>query len=245
MKLNQVIAVEKSIKTNVQKAVDTVYKAIQKPGLFDGHIKIYKKKDENGEDLPSETQKVQMSVAHVLNEVQTQLADLFNVIAQKDMANLGAVADVEVDGNVILKGVPATYLLFLEKQLTDLATLIGKLPILDPSQEWSYDASTGLFKSPETQTHRTKKVQKPLVLYPHSDKHPAQTQLITEDELVGFWHRIDFSGAIPLPERAKLFRRVETLRLAIKQAREKANLVEAPKQDIGKTVLAWIFPDKQ
>jgi len=35
--------------------------------------------------------------------------------------------------------VPATYLLFLEKQLTDLHTLVSKLPVLDASETWVFD----------------------------------------------------------------------------------------------------------
>ena len=41
-KLNQVIAVEKSVKTRVQQGIDALYKALQKPALFDGFVKTYK-----------------------------------------------------------------------------------------------------------------------------------------------------------------------------------------------------------
>jgi hypothetical protein len=36
---------------------------------------------------------------------------------------------------------------------------------------------------------------------PATGEHPAQTQLITEDEIVGFSKTIKQSGAIPKPDR--------------------------------------------
>ena len=39
------------------------------------------------------------------------------------------------------RDVPVTYLLFLEKQLVDLHTFVKKLPVLDASETWVFDAS--------------------------------------------------------------------------------------------------------
>ena len=50
------------------------------------------------------------------------------VLATQDFANCQAKANVVVDGQTILKEVPVTHLLFLEKQLVDLRTFIDGLP---------------------------------------------------------------------------------------------------------------------
>lgn len=241
MKLNQIIAVEKTIKSKVVADVDLLYKAVQKPVLFEGFIKTYKKKDDAGEDYPPERQRVQGVVSQVIAEVTERTKELFDVTAQKDWANCTAKADVIVDGEKILEGAPTTFLLFLEKQLTDLRTMVEKLPVLDPSEDWELDASNGLFKTKPTETIRTKKVQKALVLYPAVDKHPAQTQLITEDEAVGTWEKVRFSGAMKDLARRALVQRLERLQVAVKQAREQANLTEAPKIEVGEKILKWIF----
>jgi len=68
--------------------------------------------------------------------------------------------NVLVNGKILLEQVPVTYLLFLEKQLTDLKTLVGKVPTLDEAEEWSFDESTGVYKSQAVRTTRTQKVQK-------------------------------------------------------------------------------------
>jgi hypothetical protein len=47
------------------------------------------------------------------------------------------------------------YLLFLEKQLVDLHTFVKKLPVLDASDSWSYDASADCYATDPVQTVRT------------------------------------------------------------------------------------------
>lgn len=65
-------------------------------------------------------------------------------------------------------------------------------------------------------------LQEPL-LYPATTEHPTQTQLIAEDQIVGFWHQVKQSGAMCKPEKQDLAERVEKLLQAVKQAREEAN----------------------
>src|SRR5687768_4191146 len=133
-KLNQVIAVEKGIKSRATAEITEIHKANQKPTLFDGFSKNYQKRSEQDEDQPPQAQRVQQNVADVLRRVERHLAELFDVTAQKDFANTKAFGDVVVDGVKLVEHAPATYLLFLEKQLTDLHTLIANLPVLDAAR---------------------------------------------------------------------------------------------------------------
>lgn len=242
MKLNQIIAVEKGIKGKVTADVDVLYKALQKPALFEGVMKNYKPRDEaDTEVVPGQRTQIQVGVPQILTQTQERLTELFNISAQKDFANCTALADVEVDGQVLLTEAPATYLLFLEKQLTDLHTFVEKLPVLDPAEEWTWDADQGVYRTKPALTARTKKVQKPLVLYPATAEHPAQTQIITEDIVAGTWETTRYSTAVPVTKKAALVQRVQKLQHAVKFAREKANMVDAPKQEVGAKILGWIF----
>jgi hypothetical protein len=240
-KLNQVIAVEKGLKNRVIADLDQIDKAFQKPNLFDGQVKTYKKNNESEEDVPTVKQNVQVKAREALMMVHNRLSILLDASAAKDIANLSATADVEVDGEKLAEQVPATYLLFLEKQLTDLHTLVGRIPILDPAEVWKWDEAQGLFRAEATLTSRTKKVQKPIVLYPHSEKHPAQTQLVTEDVVVGTYELVKLSGAVPVGDKRGLLARIEKLQHAVKVAREQANTVEAPPQSVGTKITAWLF----
>lgn len=240
-KLNQVIAVEKGVKNRVIADIDKIDKMLQKPALFDGFAKNYRKKTEDEEDVPPQKQNVQVKVKDALRATSERLAHLFDVTAQKDFANCVAKADVVVDGIAIIKDAPATYLLFLEKQLTDLHTLIGRIPVLDAAEAWAWDAAQSMYRTEPTITSRTKKVQKALVLYPATDKHPAQTAQITEDVTVGTWELTKFSGAMPEGDKRALLIKIEKLAGAVKYARENANTADAPKQTVGTQVLDWLF----
>ncbi len=63
-----------------------------------------------------------------------------------------------VDGQTLVAQVPVTYLLFLEKQLVDMQTFIKKLPTLDASESWSFDASADCWATEPVQTVKTKKI---------------------------------------------------------------------------------------
>ncbi len=203
--------------------------------------KNYQPKTEGDEAFPPEVVRVQFNVTDVLRQVGNKLTELFDVVATKDYANCTAKADVVVDGVTLVKEAPATFLLFLEKQLTDLHTVASKLPVLDPSQEWKLDENAGLYKTPGAQTAKTKKTSKPIVLYDATDKHPAQTQLITEDVITGYWNQVKMSGAVPAERRAALLERVEKLQKAVKFAREQANMVTVSEQSVGQKLFSWLL----
>ncbi|MCX5744712.1 MAG: hypothetical protein NT062_19670 [Proteobacteria bacterium] len=240
-KLNQILAIEKGIKTRVYGEFTDLHQATQKPTLMNGFHKSYQSRDEEGETYPAESQKVQYMASEVLERVAKGLAELFDITATKDWANCVARANVVVDGRTLLEDVPATYLLFLEKQLSDLHTFVTKMSELDAGSDWSVDPGTGLYKTDPTSTQRSKKVQRPITLYEATKEHPAQTQLITEDVIAGTWLTIKYSGAIASPRKKVILQRIEKLTNAVKFAREQANAVEAPDKKLAKEVFDFLF----
>lgn len=242
-KLNQVLAIEKGTKTRVHGEVTKMHHLLQKPALLQGFAKNYQPKDEAGDAYPPERQRVQVVAQEMLRQAARLMTELFDVTATKDWANTQAKADVVIDGEVILEQAPATFLLFLEKQLANLHTFVAKIPALDPSEDWHHDAAAGLYKTEPTLTTRTKKVQRPIVLYQATKEHPAQTQLITEDVVVGNWLTVKHSGALPAGRKAELIERIERLTQAVKFAREQANGVTASRREAGDRVFAYLFKD--
>jgi hypothetical protein len=240
-KLNQVIAIEKGAKNRLYAAITELHKNAQKPDLYYGFNKSYEPKEEGGEQFPPEQKKVLMRSDDVLAETKKLFTEFLDITATKDFANVTAKADVIVVGNTLIKDVPVPYLLFLEKQLTDLRTFVDKMPVLDESDDWRKDDATGLFKTEPTKTHRTSKVQEAIVLYDATEKHPAQTQLITKDVIVGYWNQTKQSGAITRGDKRKLLERIESVLSAVKSAREEANSVEAPEKKVGEDILGYIF----
>lgn len=241
-KLNQVIAIEKGVKSRAYAVISELVKTIQKAELFNGVARTYQPKTEDGETLPPERKHVQFNVKDILGSLRLSQSDLYDTTAQKDIANTAARANVLVDGDEVLPELPVTTLLFLEKQLTDLRTFVDALPVLDSSEAWEYDPNSGLQKAVPVQTARTKKEQRALVLYPATDKHPAQTQMVTEDVPAGIWTTVRQSGAMPKPQKEIIANRVEKLLIAVKEARERANDIDASaKPQIGARVFNYLF----
>lgn len=240
-KLNQIIAVEKGVKAKAARTVTDTYHTIQKVGRFDGISRTYRPKDEAGDQLPSESTLVQLKADEILADAGRALTRLLDVTLTKDTANCEAKADVVVDGVTVLRNVPVTYLLFLEKQITDVRTFITKLPTLDPSERWHHDAATGSWATEVTQTTRTKKVPRNHVKAPATDKHPAQVELYHEDVIVGTWSTVKFSGALPADRVIELTDRVDALLAAIKFAREEANGIEVTDQHAGRAIFDFLL----
>jgi hypothetical protein len=240
-KLNQILAVEKGVKSDTQRKVTDAYHQIQKTPLLAGISRSYQPIDDDGEQLPPESTRVQVQAETVLKNIGETLTRLFDVTATKDIANCSAKASVKIDGTVLLVDVPVTYLLFLEKQLTDVHTFISKLPTLDPSETWSLDGNTDTWRTEPVKTTRTKKVPRNHVLAEATDKHPAQVQMFTEDVVVGYWTKVAFSGALPQRRVNELLARVQKLQDAVKFAREEANGTEILEQKIGDKVFAYLL----
>lgn len=144
-KLCQIVAAETGRKTELNRKFTGLYHQLQKPDLFTGQIREYEPLDvENGVRFPKEQQKLQLKAKDVLKDIAGVLTQLFDVTATKDWGNTRAVADVVVNGRPIIQAAPVTYLLWLEKQLTDLSTVFKKIPVHDPGQEWSFESSRPL-----------------------------------------------------------------------------------------------------
>ena len=189
-KLNQIIAVEKGVKSKSFADLTDAHHAVQKTGPLAGIARTYQPKDEEGEQLPAESTRVQLKAEEILRKVADTLTRLFDVTATKDWSNLTARADIVVDGQTIAREVPVTYLLFLEKQLVDLHTFVKKLPVLDAAESWTRDDSTDSWKTDPVRTIRTKKVPRNHVKAEATEKHPAQVDVYYEDVAVGYWTTI-------------------------------------------------------
>ncbi len=242
-KLCEIIAVVSGKKGEVEKAVTEAYHKFQKGDLFDGLTRTYRPRTEDGEALPPENKQPQLKAKDLIAEASGKWAELFDLTLTLDSGNCEAASDVVVDGTPVLTAVPVTTLLFLTKQLDNIHAFVSKLPTPDPAEVWSFDNQQDMLATGVRQTVRTRKVQKPLVLFPATPEHPAQTQLITEDVAAGDWSQKQFTTRIPAKDRNEMLARVDKLRDAVKVARERANGIEVDKKTMGSQVLSFVFGD--
>jgi hypothetical protein len=240
-RLNQLIAAEKGVKASTARRVTDLYHLVQRQTPLSGIARTYTPKDDEGDQLPAESTQVQVRAVEVLEQLRSALTRLWDVTASKDATNCEARADVVVDGAVLLADVPTTTLLYLEKQLADLATFVKALPVLDPAEEWVFDDARDCYATVPARTTRTKKIPRNHVLADATEHHPAQVTVWHEDVIVGTWTTVRLSGALPASRVAELLARVTALHDAVRHAREDANCTTARDVKIGKLMLDYVL----
>ncbi|MFE4527145.1 hypothetical protein ACFRMO_08095 [Streptomyces anulatus] len=240
-RLSQVVAVEKPLKTDAYSTLSEAHHRVQKAPLLTGLSRTYRPRDDDGEQQPAEATRVQLRAVDAIAEVKAVLLRFYDVTATRDWANCHARADIRVGGDTVLRDVPVPYLLFLEKQLTSLSTFIEKLPVLDPAEEWLWDQDRGVWRTAPYESIKTKKIPRNHVLSEATPQHKAQVEMYYEDIPIGTWTTVRFSGAMPAAQVKILAERVQTLRDAVKYAREEANATEIQQQRIAAPLLDYIF----
>ncbi|MDY7014382.1 MAG: hypothetical protein SVX43_12430, partial [Cyanobacteriota bacterium] len=165
----------------------------------------------------------------------------FDITATKDWTNCRARADIVVSEQVLVSQAPVSYLLFLEKQLTELQAFIKKLPVLDASETWEFDENADCWATEPVQTLKTFKTPRNHVKAEATEHHPAQVEVYYEDVTVGYWRTVKFSGALPAHRVNQLLERVEKLQQAVKFAREEANNTEVEEQRVGERIFQYLF----
>jgi hypothetical protein len=241
--LGQVVAIEADVRKSTMRELTDAYHALDKPALLEGLQGDYEPHAEEGERLPSESQRVQATVNEMLAATKTSLTKLFDVTAARDFTNASgaAKADVVVGDQVLIPGAPVPYLLWLDRKLDELQAFALRIPTLPPSTTWSLAEDRGVYRSAEVKTVRQVQQPKVVTLAAATDKHPAQVQLFPEQVGVGTWTRVKFSGAVPVDQRARILQRIAILRAAVHAAREQANRVQAEEPQVGARVLSYLF----
>jgi hypothetical protein len=241
-KLNQLLASEKSVKTKNERELSDLYKLVQKADLFTGLVKTYQPRDEeNGERQPPETKLIQLKTRDVLVKTREVREELYDIVATKDVTNTKTLASVEIDGVTIFKDVPCSFLLYMEKQLDDLETLARHLPTLPTDKQWEWDQNNQMYVTKPRESFRTKKVMKNHVKAEATEKHPAQVDVYSEDVQIGTWTTVDHSAALPAVEKERIVSRIQRLKRAVKEAREKANMIDCVEQKVGKALFDYLY----
>ena len=243
-KIHEVLAAEPNIKIKAEailkEGIDTFK---NKQCHFLGLIKTYHPKEEEGETFPDESQEIVTTVPQKVDYVFKALINRLNIIATKEHSNLTAYGDIVIDNNTLLNGVCATALLAMEKEIKSWRSFLLAAPTLKPGVKWNWDDKNLHYVSNEFETVKTRKIQEVLVKYPATKEHPAQTELITKDVLVGSWKQVLIAGGWTPARKAQIIDRVDALEIAIKEARQRANDNLAIDMKYGQILSDFIFAD--
>jgi hypothetical protein len=72
-KLNQIIAVSKGVKSETLRSLTAAHRDVQKQPLLSGISRTYQPKDDEGERLPAESTRVQLTAQNVIRDVKASL----------------------------------------------------------------------------------------------------------------------------------------------------------------------------
>lgn len=246
MKLHELLAVDATLKAQVDKARSDLANTFEKKRHhFTEKLVTFKPSAEDAQPSTEEVLDLQTTVTRELRWLRDLWTPALDTAARIAEGNTRARADVVLsDGTVLLQDLPATTLLELEKRVNEVQALVAAIPTLDPAKGFTPDPDhgAGIFRAREDVRVRTSKQAKPVVLYEATKEHPAQVQLISQDVPVGTIHQQEWSGLITTADKADMLERVERLRRAVKAARARANEVEIDKAVVvGNTLLGYVF----
>jgi hypothetical protein len=243
--LGQIVAIESNLRKAATRRLTDAYHALDKPALLEGITGEYAPAVEDGEQLPGEELRVQATVEEMIEATRETLVAMFDAVAAKDFTNCAghANADITVGEQVLVSKAPVPYILWLDKQLDDLQAFAQRIPTHSAATRWELFEARGVWKSEPVRTARQIQQHKVITLAVATQHHQAQAQVVAEPVTAGTWTRIKYTGAVPVARREEILRRIATLRIALKAAREEANRVEAIEPVVGARVLSYLFDE--
>ena len=158
-KLNQIIAVEKGVKSRLLPGADRRAPRAAEARAAGRHLAdATSPKDEEGEQLPPESTRVQVKAEECC---ATSPATLDPALRRDRDQGLGQLRRPARTSSWTATSLLATcrcrYLLFLEKQLTDLHTFVKKLPVLDAAESWALRPSADCWATEPVRTLRPRR----------------------------------------------------------------------------------------
>lgn len=240
-KLHELLAVEGDLKSRAVAALQSLAGTFTNAvGKFNGTSRTYTPATDGGDRFQSEVKDVATTVKAELAEFEKTFSGWLNVVVQKEQTNGQTKAAVKIGDETILPELSAPALLNLEARLAQLRELYEAAPVLDAAEQWVIDPQTELYVTGEKVTYRTKKVPVRFVKYEATDKHPAQVDVLQEDVRDGTWVTVLKSGALSAVTKRKILSRLDELALAVKQARQRANDIDASNIRVAEAIFAYI-----
>lgn len=238
-KLYELLAVEGDLKGQAQRVIGQVKDLFQNgKGKFIGRLVTYQPFDEAGQQEPPQITDIATTVSEQLDFLEKTFSSWLDVSIQKEVTNQETAATIEIGDQAF--DLPAPALLNLENKLEELRAVYRVIPTNDVTVPWDWDADNGVYVSRPDVRIRTKKVMRSFVAYEHTPEHPAQVETYTEDTPIGQTTTYVRSGMITPKNKQRRLDRLESLIRTVKQARQRANAVDAESVKLGRHLFDYI-----
>lgn len=249
-KMHELLAVEKDIVGRANTIVtETIHTFKNKAAEFyTGRTKTYKPFDEADKELlPPESKELVDSVPAKLKYTFDKVAEEYDWLLQKELTNKTATADLIVDGAVLGRNLPATFLLALESRLEKVRALILESPTLPNGLKWIPAPNLGkdvfTLETP-LKTYRTRKTPYPMTLAEATKEHKAQVVEKERTDTVGEYTEQLFDARVTSHYKSDLLERVDKVLLEVRKAVRRANQVDIVEAEIGKGLFGFILNGK-
>lgn len=244
-KLHEVLAVE-SDREQAANAIlaETLTTFTKRTEHFIGKHTKYVPFDENSPDADETARDIVTTVKDKLSHCLSVAGRALDVTATKDMTNTKACASIEIDGKAITGPLPATTLLMLENRLKKWIEIFLAIPTLAPGRSWQLtpEKGAGVYLDPLPEAKfRTKKETMHKVLYEATKEHPAQIDKWAEDVRIGRITETTWCSMYSPAEKSELLERAQTLLVATKQARQRANAQECEQVDLADALIKFLL----
>jgi hypothetical protein len=215
-KLHELLAVERDLSSSSSAGIGVMRDAFRVPSLFLGKIKVVSMFDEGRErENVTTSRQPELDVKSVVRNAYTKFGRFLDCSIQKEEANTRAKADIVVDGEVIAKNMPATFLLGLESKLKAWIDTLSSIPVLPQGVDWAGPSGSGEYVSDAPVTYKTEKTPRYKVLYEATKEHPAQIEKWYEDKPVGSINSTDTATMLSRDRKEQLLARANSLLLAV------------------------------
>ena len=251
--LHQLIAVQRGVDEETAKTLGAVKHLLAVGGEQDpltGLSRVYEARDVDGEELPAQTRRVQITAAELVAKVASALDRLFSLKFSREEGNCNARADVTVDGTTLLMDVPVGFLMFLEAQVGQIVGLIDQIPTLNPADDWSDSAAglrEGVWQSAPRKTAVPKRLPQVQILSPaqviDGQKFDPQVRPYETEVTVGWWTTVKYSGQMDPKVQQDMRARAVKVQDALRKARETANRLETTDRH-ATPLLEYIFGEQ-
>lgn len=246
-KLHEHLAIESDLK-NKSNAIteETVVTFNKKADHFLGVLRTLKmvSVDREHEEAAGEVRKdLVTTVDDKLKYTWESIAPYFDGLLTKEKANQSAMADLVVNGEVIAKDIPATFLLGMEERLKAVRALYDAVPTQQPGISWVPDPTKGPGVFRAEHPERVQKTEKDFQfreLSKATDKFPAQIEKWEASKVVGTYTTEKWTSMWTPAEKSLRLGRVDELLKAVKQARQRANAIDVVELEIGEKFRQFI-----
>ncbi len=252
-KLHEILAVEPDLEGTAKKIVKETERTFERAELFLGFDRTWEMfaEADQRETPPAERQRMETTVGERLDYTAKHLTKYYDGVLTKELANQEAKADLAMDGKVLIKDAPATFLLGLETKLKSLREMYGRIPTLPMGKEYVADLSihpnAWRAKDPEIRYKSRKTFQHKVLVPAQFPKEgeggtslPAQIERWEENENVGQSTKNLWFGSVPSAEKAAILARLDALIQACKRARQRANDIEIKRQNVCRALFQFI-----